>query len=222
MIGEEMEYIPRLLIETLAVIGGSTVTLTFISKFVINKLSEIISSIIELEFSKKKEKYKGEVNKKTQINQFRFNKEFEILQYLVSSYYDFTHLSGNIIVYIVDLENDRYISEMKKFSDQCNEITKYFYKNCALIDKSVADSFENSIKIINRFQELSVAARKEYEKCEKYDLKDKSYFDTHFMWRYNEMKEINKGLNDLKMNKSYCYSNMINEVRDYLNSFEIV
>lgn len=217
-----MDYVKHIFEYTIAAFGGSTVTFVLIMKFGIKKISDLITSKVELEHSKQIEKYKADINRKTQISKFRFDKEFEILQHLVSAYFEFTYLSGNIILNMFNIKDDTYVTERKLFSDKCNDITKYFYKNCALIDKNVSDCFESGIKTINSFMQLSFSVRKEYEKCEKLNLVDKDYYNTHFITNFDQMTEINKGLNDVELNKEYCYSNLINVVRDYLNSFEII
>ena len=217
-----MEYINKILEYAFAVFVGSSAVIIFIIKFGVNKFSEIISSKIDLEFNKKLEIYKGEINKKTTISQSRFDKEFEILQYLISSYFDFSSLSKFLLLHSFTLEDNQYVSELKLFTDKCNDITKYFYKNCALIDKDIADYFEAGIIVVNKLKDLAYTARSEYEKCINEHIVDNEYYDSHFTNKYNEMIEISRGLNEVEMNKPYCYKNMITKVREYLNSFEII
>lgn len=203
----------------ISALGGGAVALALFIKFGANKIADLILAKYQNKLDEDLETHKAKVDVKNHVTQFRFDKEFEILHKLVMGYYDFTYLTWEIYM-ALDIENEEdFNSKYIAFQSTCDEYIKFFYRNSVVISKDIADAFEVGIKHLNDFRWISRHCRDEYIKYYSLGKTDTDGFQTHVVSNYEKLKLIHDKLN---AGDEYGIKKMIDVVRNYLDSLEIV
>lgn len=191
-----------------AALGGGAAALALFVKFGANKIADATLARYQSKLEEKLETHRAKVETKKNVTQCRFDKEFEVLYKLVQDYYEFTYLTWNVYLALGTLREEHIREKYEVFQTACDEYTKFFYRNCVVLNENLADAFENGIQRINRFR--SVAQRcvdqlLTYGECEETDIK--------------ELVTIHDELNEGEV----CgIKKMTNLVRHHLASLEII
>lgn len=203
----------------IAALGSSITTLVLFLKYGTNKIVDMLLSKYQLSLDKKLETYKAEIEAKNYVTKFRFDKEFEVLHKLTQDYYDFTFLAWNVYINISINSNSEFDECYKNFTTACDNYTLYFFKNCAIINKELANSFRIGIENINEFRKTAKYCRNSFLTYNNLNKTDTDGYQTHVIQNMDKLKVIHDELN---VGKQYGFQHMIDLVRDYLNSLQII
>lgn len=149
-------------------LGGITL-IVYILKFIAEKIADRINKKYELKLNEELKRYEAELNKKMElfhvktenkkyVTQFRFDHEYSIIKKLYCDFFDFTYLTLPIY-WSIEKDSDLVDKQIEEYMEKCDELTKYFYCNNVFINIEISDFFENGVKILNRFRNLSIEVR---------------------------------------------------------------
>ena len=200
--------IPEIISMAISSLGGGAVALGLFIKFGANKIADIISANNQNKLDKSLETHKAKVETKKYVTQFRFDKEFEILYKLVHDYYEFTYLTWDVCLTLEGYKRDVDESH-SAFQKACDEYTKYFFGNSVLINKDIAEIFEEGVRQINSFRSIA-------HHCVSLAKKD-DYSDA-LESNVAKLKIIH---NELNIGETCGIKKITDAVRDYLDSLEI-
>lgn len=202
-----------------AALGGSVITCILFFKFGVNKITDILLSKYQQSLDKKLETHKAEVEAKNHVTKFRFDKEFEVLHKLTQDYYDFTFLAWDICLNITTGSDPEFDEYYKKFTTACDNYTLYFFRNNVIINRELADTFQIGIKSINEFRNIAQNCRHSYLRYRDSDKIGTDGYQTHVIQNIDKLKNIHDELNS---GEQYGFQHMIDLVREYLNSLQII
>ena len=205
--------------EIIAALGGSAVTWIIIFKFGANKITDMLLAKYQLRLDEKLETHKAKIDTENYVTKFQFDKEYEVLHKLIHDYYDFTFLSWNVYLNITTNSNSEFDKHYKKFATKCDNYTLYFFRNNVIVNKELADSFQKGIKKINDFRNTAKNCRNSFLTYESLDKIGSDGYQTHVIENIDKLKNIHDELN---VGDEYGFQHMIDLVRDYLNSLQIV